>query len=63
METLRDKLVRHGASIEFIDRICSLRLNASFRYKTEVEGIYDNLNREVEVVKVAEHQALYEYRK
>lgn len=63
METLRDKLIRHGASIEFIDRICSLRLNASYRYKTEVEGIYDNLNREVEVVKVAEHQALYEYRK
>jgi len=63
METLRDKLIRHGASIEFIDHICSLRLNASYRYKTEVEGIYDNLNREVEVVKVAEHKALYEYRK
>ena len=63
METLRDKLIRHGASIEFIDQICSLRLNASYRYKTEIEGIYDNLNREVEVVKVAEHRALYEYRK
>jgi len=63
METLRDKLIRHGASIEFIDRICSLRLNASYRYKTEVSGIYENIKRDIEVVKVAEHRALYRYRK
>ena len=62
METLRDKLIHHGASVEFIDKICSLRLNASYRYKTEVSGIYENLKREVEVVKVAEHRALYQYR-
>jgi len=39
IDTLRDKLIHHGASVKFIDGICSLRLNASFRYKTELVGI------------------------
>ena len=63
METLRRHLIYHGASISFKKRICTLRLNASYRYKTEVSGIYDNLKREVQVMKVAEHRALYKYRK
>ena len=63
MGTLRDKLIHHGASVRFIAGVCNLRLNATFRYKTEVAGIYDNLTREAEVMKVAEHQALYKYRK
>ena len=59
METLRSKLIQHGASLSFKKRICTLRLNASYRYKTEVEGIYDTIKREIEIVKVAEHRALY----
>jgi len=63
METLRSKLIHHGASLSFKNRICTLRLNSSYRYKTEVPGIYENLTREIEVQKVAEHQALYKFRK
>ena len=63
METLRSKLIHHGASLSFKNRICTLCLNSSYRYKTEVDGIYENLTQEIEVQKVAEHQALYEYRK
>lgn len=63
MQTVRSKLIHHGASVKFVGKICTLRLNASFRYKTEVDGIYDNLKQEVEVMKVAEHKALYKYRK
>ena len=59
METLRSKLIHHGASVSFRRRICTLGLNASYRYKTEVEAIYANLKQEIEVVKVAENQALY----
>ena len=61
METLRSQLIHHGASLSFKQQICTLRLNASYRYKTEVEGIYENLKQEVEVQKVAEHRALYKY--
>ncbi len=63
MQTVRGKLIQHGASVKFIGNICTLRLNASYRYRTEVEGIYHNLRQEVEILKVSEHQALYEYRK
>ena len=63
MLSLRDKLIHHGASVKFVGKICTLRLNASYRYITEVEGIYQNLKRDVEIQKVAEHKALYRYRK
>ena len=63
MQTARHKLIHHGASVKFVGNVCTLRLNASYRYKTEVTGIYDSLKREVEVQKVAEHRALYTYRK
>lgn len=63
MQTVRSKLIHHGASVTFVGKICTLRLNASYHYKTEVEGIYDGLKREVEVLKVAEHKALYIYQK
>ena len=49
MSTLRDKLIHHGASMQFIDHLCTLRLNASFRYKTFVEALVRNLRQEVDI--------------
>ena len=63
METLRHKLIYHGASIKFIYKICSLRLNASFRYKTEVAEILEKLKREVKIQDVASHAVLWKYQK
>ena len=63
METLRSRLIHHGASVQFIGKICTLRLNASYRYKTEVEAILDNLRQEVRLQKVASHKALRKYQK
>ena len=48
IETLRDKLIHHGASVRFVDGICNLRLNASFRYKTELVEVLNNLRHEVQ---------------
>ena len=61
MGTLRSKLIQHGASISFVRRKCSLRLNASFRYKTEVEALLENLRREIELQQVANHSDLRKY--
>ena len=63
MQTLRHKLIHHGASVSFKKQICTLRLNASYRYKTEVEAIYQNLTQEIEFAKLAKHQALDKFRK
>jgi hypothetical protein len=63
METLRHKLIYHGASVRFIDGICSLRLNASFRYKTEVAAILEKLKQEVIIQQTASHKALRKYQK
>lgn len=61
IDTLRDKLIHHGASVKFIDGICSLRLNASFRYKTELVGILNNLRHEAHIQEVASHKDLRRY--
>ena len=63
METIRHKLIYHGASVRFIGKICSLRLNASFRYKTEVAAILEKLKQEVIIQRVASHKALRKYQK
>ena len=58
IETLRDKLIHHGASVRFVDGICNLRLNASYRYKTELVEVLNNLRHEVEIQEIASHKAL-----
>ena len=63
MGTLRDKLIHHGASIQFVGQICTLRLNASYRYKIEVEAVLENLRQEVKSQEVASHKALRKYQK
>ena len=63
METLRHKLIYHGASLRFVGKRCSLRLNASFRYKTEVATILEKLKQEVKIQQVASHKVLRKYQK
>jgi len=63
METLRDKLIHHGASLRVVDAVCSLRLNDSFRYQSEVSGILENLRREVKIQQVNCHKDLRKFTK
>lgn len=58
METLRDKLIHHGASVQFVNRICSLRLNAEFPYQSEIAAIVDNLRQEVIIQQISQHKVL-----
>jgi hypothetical protein len=61
IDTLRDKLIHHGASIEFIGDVCNLRLNASFRYKTELNEILEKLRHEVHIHRIASHKDLRDF--
>ncbi len=63
METLRDKLIHHGASLQFVDAICSLWLNASFRYQSEVSDILEHLRLEVKIQQVIYPKNLRKYTK
>ena len=63
MQTLRDKIIHHGASIRFVGNICTLRLNASYRDKTAVETILSQLKQEVQIQQVRSHNALRKYQK
>ncbi len=49
METIRNKLIRHGASIELVDGICKIRLNKSFPYQSEVLEIIERLRQQVKI--------------
>ena len=47
METIRNRLIHHGASVNIRDDIVSLRLNQSFPYQSEVTDILKVLRQQV----------------
>ena len=49
METIRDRLIHHGASIEVVNGIVRIRLNKSFPYQKEVLDILNQLRQQVQI--------------
>ena len=47
--------------MRFVDGICNLRLNASYRYKTELVEVLNNLRHEVDIQEIASHKALRDF--
>lgn len=43
METIRDKMIHHGASVDFSGSVCYLRVNASFPYQQEMRVTLEKL--------------------
>ncbi len=43
METVRELMIEHGASIKVIEKICTIRLNANYPYKPIIEGVLRDL--------------------
>jgi len=39
METVRELMIQHGASIRYVDGICTIRLNADYPYKTLIDKV------------------------
>jgi hypothetical protein len=49
METIRNKLIHHGASIELVNGICKIRLNKSFPYQSEALEIIEMLRQQIKI--------------
>jgi len=43
METSRELIMEHGANIKNIERICTIRINEDYPYKSIVERILRDL--------------------
>lgn len=49
METVRNRLIHHGASVKMVDGVITIRLNASFPYQREVIEILQTLRQQVKI--------------
>jgi len=45
METTRTDLIDHGGSIEFIDHICKIRVNETYKHQQEVFQILETMRK------------------
>jgi len=43
METVRELIIEHGASIKFVEKICTIRINDNYPFKVEIERILNDL--------------------
>ena len=49
METIRNRLIRHGASVNISDGLVRIRLNESFPYQCEVMSVLNQLRQLVKI--------------
>lgn len=52
METIRNRLIHHGASVEVLPGVVRIRLNKSFPYQKEVLDILNELRQKVQIEEV-----------
>jgi hypothetical protein len=43
METVRELMIEHGASIKIIENICTIRINANYPCKQMIDGVLRDL--------------------
>ena len=49
METIRNRLIRHGASVNISDGVIGIRLNESFPYQHQALSILNQLRQLVRI--------------
>jgi len=47
LETVRELIIEHGASINFVERICTIRVNENYPYKDNISVLHLNLKRAI----------------
>ncbi len=43
METIRELMIEHGASIGFVEGICTIRINENYPYQSIIEQLLNDL--------------------
>ena len=43
METIRELMIEHGASIGFVKGICTIRINENYAYQPIIEHLLEDL--------------------
>ncbi len=43
METIRELMIEHGASIGFVEGICTIRINENYAYQPIIEQLLEDL--------------------
>ena len=43
METVRELMIEHGASIKYVDKICTFRLNTNYPFKAIIMRVLKDL--------------------
>ena len=47
METIRELMVEHGASIQYVEGICAIRINDNYPYKGIIERVLRDLRASI----------------
>ncbi len=47
METIRELMVEHGASIQYVEGICTIRINDNYPYKAIIERVLRDLRASI----------------
>lgn len=43
METVRELMIEHGASIDYVEKVCTIRINAEYPHKSLIEAVLSQL--------------------
>jgi hypothetical protein len=47
METIRELMIEHGASIQFIEGICTIRINDNYPHKSIIGSVLRDLRASI----------------
>ena len=47
METVRELMIEHGASIQYVEGICTIRINDNYPHKSVIERVLKDLKASI----------------
>ena len=47
METIRELMIEHGASIQYDEKICTIRINGNYPHKAVIDKVLSDLRTSI----------------